>query len=189
VLVTQTKITDINIKLFCSLIGFLLIQTIAGSLIYYSGLSSPACVQVLKDSISVSYSDTRFIKKSRNYINISRNETLLDKTLRHSPTCLLYSQNPSVQTQSWLGKLKRHLVIIETDNCEKSAASLFNVDLYCITDQMIHERYSIRSCIVFRELGSLQNEFPISIYNNKVERRSDLQGVELTVTTLNYGRG
>ena len=42
---------------------------------------------------------------------------------------------------------------------------------------------------MFRKLGSLQTEFPISIYVNKLQRRSDLQGVELTVTTLNYGRG
>ena len=51
-----------------------------------------------------------------------------------------------------------------------------------------YEKYQIRTRTVFRKLSTVLKEFPIHIYNEKLVRRSNLMGVELTVTTLNYGR-
>ena len=124
-------------------------------------------------------------KHSKKFINVATNETHQEKTLPTSPTCLVYSLNPSLQTQLWLSALERHLIVVEAGNCRDVLASQFNVDLYCVEGNIVYEKYSIRSKTVFRKLERLHSGFPISIYNKKLERRSDLQGVELIVTTLN----
>ena len=136
----------------------ILIQTINCSLYLYSGSSSLSCVQVLTDSQMVSSHYVIFVKQSKKLINISRNETFLEKTLPTFPTCLVYSLNPSPQTQSLLSALKRHLIIVEAINCKDMVASQFNVDLYCVEENTIHEKYSVRSNTVFRKLEILQTE-------------------------------
>ena len=80
------------------------------------------------------------------------------------------------------------MIIIEGLNCKNILASQFNVNIYCLEENIIYEKYAIRSNNVFRKLKTFKSVFPLSIYNKRLERRSDLQGVELIVETLNYGR-
>ena len=128
-------------------------------------------------------------KESNKFINIQKNESHLEKILSLSPACVVHSQNPSSRTQSWLSKLERHLIIVEVDNCKNILPSQFNVNLYCVQGESIYEKYKIRSEIVFGKLGSIDNGFPISIYNKRLVRRSDLQGVELVVTAMEHKGG
>ena len=164
----------------------LLIQTTSGNLKRYSGSSAFSCVQLLTDPQIVSDLDVKIFKQSKKFINVFMNETHLEKILPSSPACLIYSLNPSPQTQLWLSLLEHHLIIVEGVNCKDILASHFNVDLYCVEKDIVYEKYAIRSNNVFRKLGTLNSEFPISLFYKRLERRSDLQGVELTVTTLNY---
>ena len=126
---------QLNMAIVCHFIVIIsvLIQTISGSLDFYLQLSSLSCRQVITDSAVVTLQDRTIVKNSGKFINISRNETFLEKTLPNSRACLIYIINPSFKTQSWLAGLKRHLIIIEGANCEKTKASEFNVDLYCIS--------------------------------------------------------
>ena len=156
------------------------------SLALLSQASPLSCIQILSSS-----SDYKTVfKSSTKFINIARNEADLMKIFKKTPTCLLYIVNPSIKTQTWLASLQRHLIFIEGFRCEDLVTSQFNTDMYCISDDdSVFEKYSIRGTIVFRKVSTLKTENPLSIYNKKLDRRSDLQGAELTVTTLNYGRG
>ena len=180
----------VMVLLQLSIFVFSVIQTISCSFDQdlYRGADTFSCVQLLTDPQAVSASDVKIVKQSKKFINIAANETHLKATLPSSPACLIYSLKPSSQTHAWLSALERHMIIIEGLNCKNILASQFNVNMFCLEENIIYEKYAIRSNNVFRKLKTFKSVFPLSIYNKRLERRSDLQGVELTVTTLNYGR-
>ena len=160
------------------------VQLSRGNLELLSKSSPLSCIQI----ISASSDYKTLFKMSKKFINIARNESYLMETILGSSPCLLYTVNPSNITQTWLASLQRHLIVTEGVRCQDLLASQFNIDMYCIEDDDIYEKYSIRGIIVFKKVSTLKTEKPLFIYNKKLERRSDLQGVELTVTALSHER-
>ena len=107
--------------------------------------------------------------------------------LPSSPTCIVYGKEPSERTQNWLAKLRRHLIVIESKDCDAIVPSRFDVSLFCINDnQNVQENYLIRSKTVMQNLGVSDETLLYSSYKDRIPRRGDLQGIELSVTTLKF---
>ena len=149
--------------------------------------SSPlGCIHIIAGTES--HHHHTLFKTSNKFININRNETWLEARLPGSPSCLVYVVNPAPATQAWLSGTKHHMIVIAGSVCKDLLPSQFNVNMYCITEDIVYEKYSIRSTTVFQEAGDLRTDHPREIYSQKLQRRGDLQGVELTVTTLEFDK-
>ena len=146
-----------------------------------------SCIYSLKKERQIRFNSAS-LKQSKLFFNTAWNETAVQNSLSKSPSCLVHSIKPEEDTLRWLSNLQRHLIVVEGVNCGGLLPSHFNVHLYCVEGDMVYEKYQIRTQSVFRKVGTISTGFPLSIYNEKLVCRSDLMGVELTVTTLDVGR-
>ena len=126
-------------------------------------------------------------KQSKTYFNAACNETV-QGYLSRSPRCLVHSVSPDKDTLHWLARLQRHLIVVEGVSCRGLLPSHYNVHLYCVEGGVARDKYQLRTQTLFRKLCTFLKEFPFHIYDETLVRRSNLMGVELTVTTLNYGQ-
>ena len=123
-----------------------------------------------------------FKKSSVSMMNInpdSKNITHILSMLKISRRCLIIISSKNETLLENFLTIKRHLVLVTKLPCNDIPASAFDSEIYCLENGVISEKYRIRDKIVTRMLADKTLK---KLSEEKLSRRSNLQGVEIKVT-------
>ena len=113
----------------------------------------------------------------------SKNITHILNMLELSRKCLIIISSESQALVENFLSIKRHLVLVNKFPCSNIPASSFNSEMYCLEDGEVWEKYRIKDQVVRRRVSDKTLNLK-KLSAEKLTRRSNLQGIEMKVTSL-----